>query len=197
MSLSSTASAPEQETLRAAHSRPSSEAELRSCEKTNASSPHWQHGQSNLLWCLGLIAVVLAVYNPITHNGFVNWDDDSYITNNLHVQTGVTWATVKWAFTTYDQANWAPLSWLSHALDCQLFGLNPLGHHYVSVLIHALNAVLLFLLLQSATGFRWRSLMVAALFAVHPINVESVAWAAERKNVLSMFFFLLCARTPE
>ena len=151
----------------------------------------FQLGQSNLLWCLGLIAAVLLIYNPVTHNGFVNWDDDNYITNNPHVKFGVTWATVKWAFTTYDHANWAPLSWLSHALDCQLFGLNPLGHHYVSVLIHAVNAVLLFLLLQSATGFRWRSLMVAALFAVHPINVESVAWAAERKNVLSMLFFLL------
>jgi len=98
---------------------------------------------------------------------------------------------VKWAFTTYDQANWAPLSWLSHALDCGLFGLNPAGHHYGSVLLHAGNAVLLFLLLQSVTGFRWRSLMVASLFALHPINVESVAWAAERKNVLSVLFFLL------
>ncbi len=103
----------------------------------------------------------------------------------------MTWATVKWAFTTYNQGNWHPLTWLSHALDYRLFGLNPAGHHYVNVLLHAVNAVLLFLLLQSATGFRWRSLMVAALFALHPINVESVAWAAERKNVLSMMFFLL------
>jgi tetratricopeptide (TPR) repeat protein len=144
-----------------------------------------------VLLCLLLAAVVLVSYSPVTHNGFLNYDDDAYITNNPHVRAGLTWATVKWAFTTYDQANWAPLSWLSHALDCQLFGLNPAGHHYVSVSLHGANAVLLFLLLQSATGFRWRSLMVAALFALHPINVESVAWAAERKNVLSMLFFLL------
>jgi Tfp pilus assembly protein PilF len=98
---------------------------------------------------------------------------------------------VKWAFTTYDQSNWHPLTWLSHALDCELFGLNPAGHHYTGVLLHAASAVLLFLLFESATGFRWRSLMVAALFALHPINVESAAWAAERKNVLSMMFFLL------
>jgi hypothetical protein len=141
--------------------------------------------------CLLLIAVVLVSYNPVTHNGFLNYDDDGYITDNPHVRVGLTWATVKWAFTTYDKANWHPLTWLSHALDCEVFGLNPAGHHYVSVLLHAANAVLLFLLLQSATGFRWRSLMVAALFALHPMNVESVAWAAERKNVLSMMFFLL------
>src|SRR6266446_9218324 len=144
-----------------------------------------------LLLCLILIAVVLVFYGPVTHNGFLNYDDDQYITNNPHVRAGLTWQTVKWAFTTYDQANWHPLTWLSHALDCELFGLNPAGHHYVSVLLHAVNAVLLFLLLQNATGFRWRSLMVAALFALHPVNVESVAWAAERKNVLSMLFFLL------
>ena len=144
-----------------------------------------------LLLCLLLIAVVVAFYSPVTHNGFLNYDDDQYITNNPHVRAGLTWETVKWAFTTYDQANWAPLSWLSHALDCELFGLNPAGHHLASVLLHAANAVLLFLLLQGITGFRGRSLMVAALFALHPVNVESVAWAAERKNVLSMLFFLL------
>ncbi|HKM86641.1 MAG TPA: tetratricopeptide repeat protein [Terriglobales bacterium] len=144
-----------------------------------------------LLLCLLLTAVVLGSYSPVAHNGFLNYDDDTYITNNPHVRAGLTWATVKWAFTTYDQANWHPLTWLSHALDCQLFGLHPAGPHFVNVLLHAANAVLLFLLLQSATGFRWRSLTVAALFALHPMNVESVAWAAERKNVLSVLFFLL------
>jgi len=142
------------------------------------------------LLCLLLAAVVLMFYSPVTHNGFI-YDDNGYITINPHVRSGLTWATVKWAFTTYQQANWHPLTWLSHALDCELFGLNPAGPHYVNVLLHAANAVLLFLLLQRATGFRWRSLMVAALFALHPMNVESVAWAAERKNVLSMVFFLL------
>jgi Tfp pilus assembly protein PilF len=148
-------------------------------------------GRQTLLFCLILTVMVLVVYAPITHNDFVRYDDDGYITDNPDVQQGLRCSTVKWAFTTYDQANWHPLTWLSHALDCELFGLNPAGHHYVNVLLHAANVVLLFLMLQSATGFRWRSLMVAALFALHPINVESVAWAAERKNVLSMLFFLL------
>src|SRR5208282_2329987 len=148
-------------------------------------------GRHLTLFCLLLALVVLVSYNPVTHNGFLNYDDDLYITDNPHVRAGLTWETVKWAFATYDEANWAPLSWLSHALDCELFGVNPADHHYVSVLMHAANAALLFLLLQGVTGFRWRSLMAAALFALHPINVESVAWAAERKNVLSMLFFLL------
>ncbi|MGA8776819.1 MAG: tetratricopeptide repeat protein [Terriglobales bacterium] len=159
-----------------------------------SSHSYWSPQRSSmgtLLCCLALIAVVLAVYNPVIHNSFVNYDDEGYIVQNAHVRAGLTGDTVKWAFTTYDQSNWHPLTWLSHALDCEIFGLNPAGHHYTSVLLHAANAVLLFLLLQSATGFRWRSLMVAALFALHPINVESVAWAAERKNVLSMMFFLL------
>ena len=147
--------------------------------------------QRTLLLCLLLTAMVLVVYNPVIHNGFLNFDDDGYITANSHVKAGLKWATVKWAFTTYNQGNWHPLTWLSHALDYQLFGLHAAGPHYVNVLLHAVNVVLLFLLLQSATGCRGRSLMVAALFALHPINVESVAWAAERKNVLSMMFFLL------
>jgi tetratricopeptide (TPR) repeat protein len=141
--------------------------------------------------CLLLVAATLAVYNPVNRNAFVNFDDDHYITGNPHVLSGLNWDTVKWAFTNYYEANWHPLTWLSHALDAQLFGLNPVGHHYTNVVLHALNAVLLFLLLQSATGFTWRSLMVAALFALHPVNVESVAWASERKNVLSMMFLLL------
>jgi tetratricopeptide (TPR) repeat protein len=173
------------------------------CEATNSSKPFKSPALQILIGCLLLGAAVLACYNPVTHNGFLNYDDDRYITDNPHVRAGLTWPTVQWAFTTYEQGNWHPLTWLSHALDCRLFGLNPAGHHYVSSLLHAINAVLLFLLLQRATGFRWRSLMVAALFALHPINVESVAWASERKNVLSMMFFLLAlyaygwyARTP-
>ena len=156
-----------------------------------SSKPFQSPAQRTLLLCLLLTTAVLVFYNPAIHNGFLNYDDDGYITANPHVRAGLTWATVKWAFTTYDQGNWHPLTWVSHALDCELFGLNPAGPHYVNVLLHAANAVLLFLLLQSATGFRWRSLMVAALLALHPMNVESVAWAAERKNVLSMLFFLL------
>src|SRR5437016_12390578 len=141
--------------------------------------------------CLLLAAATLVVYNRVNQNSFVNFDDDRYITENAHVRAGLTWGTIRWAFSSLEQANWHPLTWLSHALDCQLFRLNPDGHHYVNLLLHAVNAMLLFLILQRATGFTWRSFAVAALFALHPINVESVAWASERKNVLSMLFFLL------
>jgi Tfp pilus assembly protein PilF len=141
--------------------------------------------------CLLLALGTLAFYNPIVRNGFTNFDDDIYILNNAHVRAGLTWETVQWAFTSYDAANWHPLTWLSHALDFQLFGLNPAGAHYVNVLLHAASAIPLFLLLEGATGLIWPAFMVAGLFALHPVNVESVAWGAERKNVLSMVFFLL------
>ncbi len=147
--------------------------------------------ERKLTLCLLLVAAVLICYRPVIHNGFLNYDDDAYITANSHVKAGLTWGTVKWAFTTFDAANYHPLTWLSHALDCQFFGLNPAGHHESSILLHAASAVLLFLFLVNVTGFAWRSLFVAAFFALHPVNVESVAWAAERKNVLSMLFFLL------
>ena len=153
---------------------------------------HWlSSDKRSAALCLLLVTVTLVFYNPIAHNGFTNLDDDIYILDNAHVRAGLTWDTVKWAFTSYDAANWHPLTWLSHALDYQLFKLNPAGPHYVNVLLHSWSAALLFLLLESATGLTWPSLMVAALFALHPVNVESVAWAAERKNVLSMLFFLL------
>jgi tetratricopeptide (TPR) repeat protein len=138
-----------------------------------------------------LVAATLAFYNPIIHNQFIDFDDSSYIVKNFQVQGGLTWDTVKWSFTTFREGNWHPLTWLSHALDYQIFKLNPAGHHYTNLLLHAANAVLLFLLLRQATGLMWPSLVVGALFALHPVNVESVAWAAERKNVLSMLFFLL------
>ncbi len=121
----------------------------------------------------------------------MNWDDPGYVVENLQVQQGLTPDTFRWAFTSTAEANWHPLTWLSHALDCQLFGLKPAGHHFTSVLLHGLNVVIFFLLLSRGTGATGRSFVVAALFAVHPINVESVTWVAERKNVLSMFFFLL------
>jgi protein O-mannosyl-transferase len=147
--------------------------------------------KSTLILCLLLVAATIALYAPAVQNDFVNFDDDTYILANAHVRAGPTWETVKWSFTTFEQGNWHPLTWLSHALDCQLFGLDPSGHHLINIGLHAASVVILFLLLQSATGFTWRSLMVAALVGLHPVNVESVAWAAERKNVLSMFFFLL------
>jgi len=148
-------------------------------------------GNRRAVLSLLLILLTLGVYNPAAYNDFVSFDDPAYVTGNPHVRAGLTWDTVKWAFRSTEQANWHPLTWLSHALDCQFFHLNPAGHHYTNVLLHAATAVLLFLFLQAATGFAWRSAMVAALFAIHPVNVESVAWAAERKNVLCMFFFVL------
>ena len=150
-------------------------------------SPHTQ----SFLLGLVLALATLALYYPVHRHPFLNYDDSLYVTENDQVQAGLTWLTVKWAFTTFDVGTWHPLAWLSHALDCQWFGLDPGGHHDTSLLLHTLNVVLLFWVLQAATGYRGRSAMVAALFALHPINVESVAWIAERKNVLSMFFFLL------
>src|ERR1700691_1336279 len=147
--------------------------------------------------CLVLALLTLAFYNPIVHNGFTNLDDNVYITQNNHVRSGLTWNTVKWAFSSTEAANWHPLTWLSHALDYQIFKMNPAGHHYVTALLHATNAVLLFLLLAGATGSIWPSFFVAALFALHPVNAESVAWASERKNVLSMLFFLLALQAHE
>ena len=142
---------------------------------------------------LGLLLAIatLALYYPVHAHPFLNYDDTLYVTENDQVQAGLTGLTVKWAFTTFEVGTWHPLTWLSHALDCQLFGLDPSGHHDTSLLLHTLNVVLLFWVLQAATGYAGRSAMVAALFAIHPINVESVAWIAERKNLLSMSFFLL------
>ncbi|HEX4786589.1 MAG TPA: hypothetical protein VH350_19765 [Candidatus Sulfotelmatobacter sp.] len=145
----------------------------------------------SVILSLLLVLGTLAVYNSVIHNAFINLDDDNYVIHNPHVQAGLTFATVKWALLSFEVDNWHPLTWLSHALDWQLFGKNAAGHHYTSLLFHSLNAVLLFLLLQSVTGFTWRSLTVATLFALHPVNVESVAWVSERKNVLCMTFFLL------
>ncbi len=133
----------------------------------------------------------LLLYSSVAKHPFMNYDDQGYVYENSHVKAGLTWDTVGWALTLTEESNWHPVTWLSHALDCQLFGLNPTGHHLMNVAIHALNVVLLFLLLWRVTGAMWPSLLVAALFAVHPLNVESVAWVAERKNVLSTQFFLL------
>ena len=138
-----------------------------------------------------LVVLTLGLYNQANHFSFISYDDDRYVYENAHVRTGLTWSTVKWALTSTDEANWHPLTWMSHALDCQLFRLNPAGHHLSSILLHTLNAALLLLLLWRATRRLGLSFFVAALFALHPLNVESVAWAAGRKTVLSMLFFLL------
>jgi protein O-mannosyl-transferase len=139
-----------------------------------------------------LVAVItVALYSPVRHYQFVSYDDGLYITDNFHIKYGLTWKSVQWALTAQYADNWHPLTWLSHALDCQLFFLNSGRHHATNLALHAMNAVLLYWILLRATGFTGRSFMVAALFALHPLNVESVAWVSERKNLLSMLFFLL------
>jgi protein O-mannosyl-transferase len=144
-----------------------------------------------LLIYIGLAAGTLAAYEPMRHNEFVNYDDNAYITTNPNVTGEITLNSVIWAFTKPHAVNWHPLTWLSHMLDCKLFGLNPFGHHLVSLLFHIANAMLLFRILASMTGTTWASAFAAAVFALHPLQVESVAWAAERKTVLSGFFWLL------
>ena len=150
---------------------------------------------SPIKWAI-LISLLLAVasvalYSPALHYQFSNLDDPGYVVENEHVKYGLDWDTVQWAFTTFDNTFWHPVTWLSHALDCHLYSLDAGKHHRTNVLLHAVNAVLLFWILLEATGYMGRSAMVAALFALHPINVESVVWISERKNVLSMMFFLL------
>jgi tetratricopeptide (TPR) repeat protein len=140
---------------------------------------------------LALAALVFAAFQPALDNGFVGYDDPDYVTSNLTVQQGLQWAGVKWAFTSTEAANWHPLTWLSHMLDVQLFGLNPAGHHLTSILLHTLSTVLLFLTLRTMTGATWRSLVVAALFGLHPLRAESIVWVAERKDALSTVFWFL------
>ena len=138
-----------------------------------------------LLIYAGLILTTIIAFEPVRHNDFVSYDDKSYVTENPHVIEGLTRESIFWAFTTL-HANisyWHPLTWLSHMIDCELFGLNPLGHHMTSLLIHTTNALLLFWVLTRMTKAGWSSALVAAAFAIHPLQVESVVWAAERKNV--------------
>jgi tetratricopeptide (TPR) repeat protein len=138
---------------------------------------------------LGLLTVLC--YWPICKNGFVVLDDPKYLLENTHIHNGLTWGGIWWAFGSGYASNWHPVTWISHMVDCQLFGLDPAGHHLANLLLHAANAVLVLLVLHAMTGALWRSTVVAALFAWHPLHVESVAWAAERKDVLSTCFFLL------
>ncbi len=138
-----------------------------------------------------LTGITLALYWPVGGHEFINFDDHEYIIDNPHVRGGLTWPGVVWALGANYASNWHPLTWISHMLDCQLFGLHAGGHHLANLLLHVVNSLLLFWWLRMATGAIWRSALVAALFAWHPLHVESVAWAAERKDVLSTLFFLL------
>lgn len=144
------------------------------------------------LWiCLLLLAATLAVYSQVRHYEFVNYDDPEYVGENIHVRAGLTADSLVWALTSFDAANWFPLTWITHMADCQFFGMESGWHHLTNVWLHALNALLLFAVLKRMTRARWPSALVAFLFALHPLHVESVAWVAERKDVLSAFFWFL------
>lgn len=144
-----------------------------------------------LLASILLVGATLFAYAPLRENGFVRFDDPIYLTENPHVAAGLSLEGVAWAFTTGHAANWHPLTWLSHMADCQLFGLDPAAHHRTSLLLHAASALVLFFWLSEITRATWKSLFVAGVFALHPLHVESVAWAAERKDVLSTLLGLL------
>jgi protein O-mannosyl-transferase len=147
--------------------------------------------RSDLWICLALLAITLAVYAQVSTFDFINFDDPDYVPGNLHVRYGVTAEGVRWAFTSGEFANWFPLTWISHMLDSQMFGVQSGWHHVTNLLLHALSTLLLFIFLKRSTGARWPSAFAAFLFALHPLHVESVAWVAERKDVLSAFFWFL------
>jgi protein O-mannosyl-transferase len=149
--------------------------------------------EKNRLWYVigAFSALIFLAYYPVLNSDFTNFDDPSYVTSNPYVKSGLSTHSIAWAFGTFYSYNWHPLTWISHMLDVQLFGLNPTGHHATSLAFHIINSVLLFVLFHRMTGAKWKSLCVAGLFALHPLHVESVAWVAERKDVLSTFFWFL------
>jgi tetratricopeptide (TPR) repeat protein len=153
--------------------------------------PTSSHQGKIILICLGLLLIVVFTFLPVRNNAFIFLDDPDYVTGNPHVQAGLTWENIKWAMSSTVGGNWHPLTWLSHMLDCQWFGLNPRGHHLTSLLFHAVNTILVFLVLEGMTGAVGRSFFVAAMFGLHPTHVESVAWVSERKDVLSTLFWML------
>ena len=157
---------------------------------TAAPTGPWWHNQE-MVACVALVSITLLAFAAVRDFGFVDYDDLNYVADNPHVRQALTWGGVRWAFTSGYFANWHPLTWLSHMLDVQLFGVNAGAHHAVNLSLHILNTLLLFGVLRRMTGAIWRSAFVAALFAVHPMHVESVAWVSERKDVLSTLFWFL------
>ncbi|MBX7257960.1 MAG: tetratricopeptide repeat protein [Candidatus Hydrogenedentes bacterium] len=152
-------------------------------------TPSGKPGAHNIIFAATLFLLTILVFQGVRHNAFINFDDPRLITQTPQVRAGLTWSGVQWAFTTGYFAIWHPLTWLSHMADVSLFGMNPAGHHLMAVFIHALGMSLLFVALARMTGSPWRSAIAAALIAVHPLRVESVAWAAERKDVLYAAFW--------
>jgi tetratricopeptide (TPR) repeat protein len=154
-----------------------------------------QNPSSIFLICSLLFVLIVWVFVPVLGGGFNFFDEQAYILGNSHVNGGMSWSNILWAFGSFDVANWHPLTWLSHMVDVQIYGLKPWGHHLTNVLIHAINTVLVFLVFRRMTGAAWRSLAVALLFGLHPLRVEPVAWISERKDVLSTMFWLLAMWT--
>ena len=159
--------------------------------KPNTRSKNVFSRYRDVMVCLFLIVFTLSVYWQVHNYDFVNFDDNIYVSDNQHIQGGLTLDSITWAFTTIHASNWHPLTWLSHMLDCQLYGLNPGGHHITNLLFHIINSLLLFFVFRKMTGHFWQSAFLASLFAFHPLHVESVAWISERKDVLSTFFWML------
>jgi Flp pilus assembly protein TadD len=160
-------------------------------DATAPAPPVRTFGWPDILIAAGLAIITIAIYAQVIGHQFISLDDDLYIRENPMVNRGVTLAGLEWAFTTFHAANWHPLTWIAHMIDCQIFGLKAGGHLFVNVLIHVANTLLVFWLLLRTTHARWPSALVAALFALHPLHVESVAWVAERKDTLAAFFGLL------
>jgi len=159
--------------------------------KTTFQKKNLLNVRADVLMCLFLVISIFVVYWQVRNYGFVNYDDDIYVKDNLHVEKGLTLGSIAWALTATHASNWHPLTWLSHMLDFQLYGMNPGQHHLTNVLFHILNTLLLFFVFKRMTKDLWQSGFVAALFGLHPLHVESVAWVAERKDVLSTFFWMM------
>src|SRR6185369_12725816 len=150
---------------------------------------HWRERAP--LAVLLLLMCVFGLFSATLKNAFINYDADVYVTDNFHVRPGLTGEGATWAVGSTEAGNWHPLTWFSHMLDCQMYGLRPWGHHLSNALLHTVNCFLLFVFFWKMTGAVGRSLFITALFGLHPLHVESVAWVAERKDVLSTMFFLL------
>ena len=156
-----------------------------------AKNPKNSHRYSSVLISLLLVLITVFVYWQVINFDFINYDDNDYVYQNPHVQDGITYDSIIWAFTTGHSSNWHPVTWLSHMMDCQIFGLWAGGHHLTSLFFHIMNSILLFFVFRKMTGNKWQSAFVATLFALHPLHVQSVAWVSERKDVLSAFFWML------
>ncbi len=148
-------------------------------------------GEKRYFFFVLLTLLTIACYGNVYSNDFVSYDDFTYVADNKFIHDGITLNSIFWAFKSFYASNWHPLTWISHMLDIQIFGLNPSGHHLMNLMLHVCNSLLILFLLEKTTRSFWQSFIVALLFAVHPLHVESVAWVAERKDTLSAFFGLL------